>query len=384
MAKRRAPVVAKRLKLTKRLKLMKRPKLAKRSTVSKVKRPIAKKTAKKKPFSVRKLKEAKRRKEIVLEILEQIKGVDKVHSAGVSKAAKGKKVKGAISINPVQVVAAEPHLESAFISRPATPPKKLAPTVGGFGPQVTKERVSMTRIQKITTGVPGLDEMCGGGIEEKSILLVNGDAGSGKTILGLQFLYEGAKNGEAGLYISFGEPRETLYPRMMEFGMDFQELEDKQKFFFVEYQPHEVARIISEEGGTIYDIITSYGIKRVVVDTITPYMTQFTDAYSARLALVRFFSVFRKFKVTTVLLNEWSSHLPLHPSAAVAEFLADGIIYLIHSRSSDGVQVRGVEIWKMVGADHTEVARPFAFTKKGVTIYPNERLFAGHGTKLGR
>jgi KaiC/GvpD/RAD55 family RecA-like ATPase len=300
------------------------------------------------------------------------------------KAMKGKKGKTAPSFGSAPIAAAEPHLESAFISRPATPPKKLAPTVGGFGSQVAKERVSTARIQKISTGVPGLDEMCGGGVEEKSILLVNGDAGSGKTILGLQFLYEGAKNGDAGLYISFGEPREALYPRMMEFGMDFQALEDKQKFFFVEYQPHEVAKIISEEGGTIYDIITSYGIKRVVVDTITPYMTQFTDAYSARLALVRFFSVFRKFKVTTVLLNEWSSHLPLHPSAAVAEFLADGIIYLIHSRSADGVQVRGVEIWKMVGADHTEVARPFAFTRKGVTIYPNERLFAGHEFKIQR
>jgi len=371
MAKRRAPAVAKRTKPTKR------------PTVSKVRRPIAKKTAKK-TSSIRKLKEAKRRKEIVLEILEQIKGVDKVHSAGISKAAKGKKGRGARSISSAPVVAAEPHIESAFISRPATPPKKLAPTIESFGPQVAKERVSTTRIQKIRTGVPGLDEMCGGGIEEKSILLVNGDAGSGKTILGLQFLYDGAKNGEAGIYISFGEPREALYPRMMEFGMDFQELEDKQKFFFVEYQPHEIAKIISEEGGTIYDIITSYGIKRVVVDTITPYMTQFTDAYSARLALVRFFSVFRKFKVTTVLLNEWSSHLPLHPSAAVAEFLADGIIYLIHSRSADGVQVRGVEIWKMVGADHTEVARPFAFTKKGITIYPNERLFAGHEFKTQR
>jgi len=372
MAKRRAPAVAKRPKSTKR------PKAA-----PKTKRPAAKKTAKK-TSSIRKLKEAKRRKEIVLEILEQIKGVDKVHSAGISKAAKGKKGRGARSISSAPVVAAEPHIESAFISRPATPPKKLAPTIESFGPQVAKERVSTTRIQKIRTGVPGLDEMCGGGIEEKSILLVNGDAGSGKTILGLQFLYDGAKNGEAGIYISFGEPREALYPRMMEFGMDFQELEDKQKFFFVEYQPHEIAKIISEEGGTIYDIITSYGIKRVVVDTITPYMTQFTDAYSARLALVRFFSVFRKFKVTTVLLNEWSSHLPLHPSAAVAEFLADGIIYLIHSRSADGVQVRGVEIWKMVGADHTEVARPFAFTKKGITIYPNERLFAGHEFKTQR
>ncbi|MEM4133756.1 MAG: ATPase domain-containing protein [Candidatus Micrarchaeia archaeon] len=242
---------------------------------------------------------------------------------------------------------------------------------------IKKPRVEAEKPKLIKTGIPGFDEMCGGGIEEKSVILINGDAGSGKTIFGLQFLYEGAKNGDAGLFISFGESRETIYSRMLNFGMDFQKLEDKNLFFFLEYQPHEVAKIMQEEGGTLYDIITSYNIKRVVVDTITPYLMQFNDPYKARLALVRLFNVFKKFNVTTLLLNEWSSDLPSNPSTAVAEFLADGIVYMIHKRSPEGVQLRGIEIWKMTGVSHTEVARPFAFTNRGIVIYPNERLFFG-------
>jgi len=370
MTKRRAGHVARTAKKPKTFRA------AKRRTAKPVKRRSA---------SVRKTKETKRRNEIVLEILEGIRGTEapaKMPSVTVEK--RGKRAKGKAKAESVPTIQAEPHIESALISRPATPPRKLPPTIESFGPEVAKGRVTMNPVKLIQTGIPGFDEMCGGGIEAQSVTLVNGDAGSGKSIFGLQFLYEGAKRGEAALYISFGEPRESIYPRMLEFGMDFQELEDKRMFFFVEYQPHEVAKIIHEEGGTIYDIITAYNIKRVVVDTITPYMMQFNEPYSARLALVKFFSVFRKFKVTTVLLNEWSTHLPLHPSAAVAEFLADGVVYLIHARSSDGVQVRGVEIWKMVGVNHTEVSRPFAFTKKGITIYPNERLFVGQDFKQRR
>jgi KaiC/GvpD/RAD55 family RecA-like ATPase len=179
--------------------------------------------------------------------------------------------------------------------------------------------------------------------------------------------------GEAGLYISFGEPREVLYPRMLRFGMDFQKYEDKSLFFVIEYQPHEVAKLMQEEGGTIYDIVHTYKIKRIVIDPITPYLSQFTSLYDARLALTRLFNVVRKWKATTLLINEKAGEGDR--ISQLAEFLADGVVNLIHIRNEDGVQVRGIEVWKLCGIDHTEVARPFAFTKKGIVVYPNERIF---------
>jgi len=361
------------------------PKQSRLSTISKPSKAKKAKKGKEEPF----FKPVKKRKgaEAVLSILEELqsktKEAEKQRAQAVQVMRKEKVEKRAGKgrerdiLTPVRR-AHEPAPETEIMSG------ELGgrPAIEKFGPEVLKERVSVSKIPRISTGIPGLDEMTNGGFEQKSIVLINGDPGGGKTIFALQFLYEGAKQGEAGVYISFGdEPRELLYPRMLQFGMDFQELEDKKLFFVIEYQPHEIAKLMQEEGGTIYDLITAYNVRRVVVDPISPYLIQFDTLYDARLALVRLFNVFRKFGATTLLMNEVSSTLAGQPSYTLAEFLADGVINLIHQRSPDGVQVRGIEIWKLAGIQHTEVTRPFAFTKKGITIYPSERLFISAGKK---
>ena len=133
---------------------------------------------------------------------------------------------------------------------------------------------------------------------------------------------------------------------------------------------------MQEEGGTIYDIVMAYNVKRIVVDPITPYLVQFENLYDARLALVRFIDVVRKWNATTMLLNEVSERTAPHPTTVLTEFLTDGVFNLIHRRTEEGIQLRGVEIWKLCGIAHMEIARPFAFTKRGIVVYPTERLFA--------
>ena len=75
-------------------------------------------------------------------------------------------------------------------------------------------------IKRLKTGVEGLDELIGGGIPEGSIVLVSGTPGTGKTILGMQFLCEGAKRGEMGILVSFEQEREDLVRQASMFGWD--------------------------------------------------------------------------------------------------------------------------------------------------------------------
>lgn len=335
-------------------------------------------------------RKGKKSKQIVKGILERIKKaeVKKQKQAKKSKlTSKLKKTKAIAKLKAKVKKTDESKDAKASVRKALAAEVKSKPAVSLdlIGSSLASERVTMKRPDRTPTGIPGLDEMTGGGLEEQNIILLNGDPGSGKTILGLQFLYDGAKNGIAGLYIKFGgEPKSLLYPRLADLGMDFQDLEDKRLFFVIEYQPHEVAKLIQEEGGTIYDLVSSYDIKRIVIDPITPYITQYENLYDARLSLVRLFQVIRKFGSTTLLLNETPTNVSLPLSASLAEFLVDGVINLLHTRTDDGVQLRGVEIWKMVGAAHSEIARPFAITKRGIIIYPSERLFSLKGESRKR
>jgi len=84
--------------------------------------------------------------------------------------------------------------------------------------------------RKVSTGVPGLDEVLRGGLEKGWAYLLKGGPGSGKTIFGLQFLLEGAKRGEKVVYLSFDEPKEEVVMQAESFGWDI----DSPNFHFID------------------------------------------------------------------------------------------------------------------------------------------------------
>ena len=91
--------------------------------------------------------------------------------------------------------------------------------------QLRKEAQSVPG--RVPTGIPGMDELIEGGFEQGSTVLLTGGAGTGKTTLALQFLYNGAMEAnEPGLFITFEEDKESLYRHTARFGWDFKALEE--------------------------------------------------------------------------------------------------------------------------------------------------------------
>jgi circadian clock protein KaiC len=231
--------------------------------------------------------------------------------------------------------------------------------------------------EKVKTDIPGLDSMTGGGFERKSVIIVSGAAGSGKTILSLQFLYNGAtKYNEPGLYVTFEEQKESIFKHMLSFGWDFAQLERDRKMVFLEYPPHEVDRFISE-GAVIEDMVRDYGIQRVVMDSITSFMLLYNEEYRRRQVFLKTMEILRKWGCTTLLTSEGMGTEDGEVKTRFGvEFLADGLLS-IHTIKKGGVKEFALEVVKLRGAAHQMTMNLMKITPTGIEIYPSQPVFGG-------
>lgn len=120
-------------------------------------------------------------------------------------------------------------------------------------------------MERTKTGIPGFDDLVEGGIPRGSNVLVTGAPGAGKSIFGLQYLYEGAKEGENGIYITLDSTTNTLKNQAAQFGMDMEEFESQGKIFFLRVPLTKRKLNIFD---TIEKIQKQINAKRIVFDNL--------------------------------------------------------------------------------------------------------------------
>lgn len=239
----------------------------------------------------------------------------------------------------------------------------------------------MAEAERISSGIDGLDQLMGGGLERNSTVLVMGGTGTGKTTMLLQFLYNAAlKNREPGIFLSFEEPRDAIRRHFEAFGWDFEKLEKENLFLTVSYKPHEVKKLIDEGGGLIFDSIKSIDAKRIAIDSLTSYSMLFESAYQAREAQLSLFETVRKWNITAMFSGEEMKGAPLGMTAGM-EYIPDVIIALHHPRQG-GVRIRALEVLKIRGSTHSQKLCPFEFVAGvGMKVYPGQGIFTDIGEK---
>ncbi len=238
---------------------------------------------------------------------------------------------------------------------------------------VKKSKKKKVRVESERTksGVPGLDDMIGGGIPAGNLVVLSGDPGSGKTALCWQFLYEGIKKySENGVYISLEESEEAIINGAKEFGMDFKELIDKGKLRVVTIELYDFERLKS----TIESTIRAIGAKRVVIDPGVIFKLFFDRELDARKRIVSLGKMLKRIGCTTIITNEISLD-KMSSLYGLEEYVADGVILLYHTKLRNKF-VRSVGVLKMRKTVISEQLKPIQITNSGVKILVKAELFA--------
>lgn len=248
----------------------------------------------------------------------------------------------------------------------------------------TAQEKKVRKREFILSGIRGLDELLHGkGFPKGSITYLLGGPGTGKTTLSLQYLCEGAKMGDNGVFISLDEGLDSILENADEVGIDLENLVNSKMISLVDASP-----IVSVEGeisaqryrrsaesslAILMDRIAYSArppAKRLVIDSLATIVLQFPEPSERRMALKGMIETIRELKITTLLLSELSN-TGKDRDYNYEEFLADGTIVMRANSAGNTLQTFTVE--KMRGVENDKRPHPYKIVKgSGVEVFPNE------------
>lgn len=257
-----------------------------------------------------------------------------------------------------------------------------------------KSRQGAGRMDRVSTGIKGMDAVLTGGLPKGRTILVVGSPGSGKTTFAMQFLVGGAKEGEPGLYVSLDEKPELVKSNLASFNWDLDALESDGKLTFIDAtqlkrpgQKVVPGRIEAESSvslilpeltlgvlvRTIRRVVAEEGIQRIVIDPITSLMLRYPEEPKRRRALLLFFDALESTGCSCIVTTELRTSM-LARRFQLEEYLSQGVV-LLHTMVHEGNVIRAVQVEKMRGISHDTQLRPYQIGQSGIEIFPKDRVF---------
>ena len=229
-------------------------------------------------------------------------------------------------------------------------------------------------LQKISTGISGLDEIMAGGFPKGRPILICGSAGCGKTMFGVQFLVKGiTEHNEPGVFMSFEESSSDLSKNVRSLGFELEKLKKDGKLRVDHVQ---IERSQIEETGE-YDLegifirlnhaIDSIGAKRVVLDTIESLFGGLDNMAVLRSEVRRLFEWLKKKGVTAIITGERGENSLTRQG--LEEYISDCVI-LLDFRVIDQIATRRLRIVKDRGSTHGTNEYPFLINEDGISVIP--------------
>ncbi len=244
-------------------------------------------------------------------------------------------------------------------------------------------------MERIKTGISGLDRLISKGIPKGHVVLVSGQAGSGKSILSMQFLYNGAtKYGDKGLFISFEQTKEDIIAQGESFGWDLKGLEKKGQLKILSFNPNKDH--ILDINKRIDSVIKEFSPQRVVLDSISTYSVyaetlSFFDVLMSyglkkeelhlsptpqsvvRKAITEILGKMKSSAMTAFVISELPENSEYLSRDTISEFFCDGVILLYYT-TIGGESFGNIQIRKMRHTKHAHEVYPTSIGKNGIEV----------------
>jgi len=227
---------------------------------------------------------------------------------------------------------------------------------------------------RVATGIPGLDDILSGGFPPYSLYLIEGDPGSGKTTLGLQFLLEGARRGEQGLYVTLSESEAEIQKVARSHGWDLSPLRvvelspseetlepDAQLTMF---HPSEVE--LSETTRSILAEVERLEPTRVVFDSLSEMRLLAQSALRYRRQVLALKQYFAGRHSTVLFLDDRTSEM----RDLQLQSIAHGVIHLEQLAPEYGAERRRLRVMKLRGVQYRGGYHDFVIAPGGLEVFP--------------
>lgn len=224
---------------------------------------------------------------------------------------------------------------------------------------------------RLSVGNAELDALMGGGFIERTVTLVSGAPGVGKTTLGLQFLISGVEKGEAGLMVTFEEFPASLIRDAKQLGWDLDRYQAEGALRILFTSPDVFLSSLQSPDSPLAETIRGLSPTRAVIDSATHFRRLTSDPIALRETYNTLINALKREGITTLLLDEDANIArPRDGRMPSLPFVVDSV-FLMRYVEVDSAITRAMTILKMRGSQHAKEIRPYKIGPGGLTLEPH-------------
>lgn len=226
------------------------------------------------------------------------------------------------------------------------------------------------KVERVNSGIPGLDSLIEGGFVKGSVNLIAGASGTCKTTFCCQFLWDGLQKGEKCVYVTLEQNAEDIMKDMLRFGWDFSSYIKKGRCNISEISPGDVEELRTFIFSEVRRLDEKMAVSRFVLDSLSlaamGWKEKPEEIFKLRTKVFGLLKSLKTLKLTSLVVAEIPSGEQSLGRLGFEEFVADSVI-LLKVLPVD-VPMRILQIVKMRRTKHNMQIHPFEVTSNGIVI----------------